>query len=56
MFGFPEQPDVVALTISTGFRRDDAIVMIETFRVIWRRESPLQAASRIRAIGFTILG
>jgi multidrug efflux pump len=48
---------LMALTISTGFVVDDAIVMIENIsRFIEEGESPLQAALKgSRQIGFTIL-
>src|SRR6202041_2591222 len=48
---------LMALTISTGFLVDDAIVMIENIsRYIEEGESPLQAALKgSRQIGFTIL-
>jgi multidrug efflux pump len=48
---------LMALTISTGFVVDDAIVMIENIsRLIEEGESPLQAALKgSRQIGFTIL-
>src|SRR5438876_391835 len=48
---------LMALTISTGFVVDDAIVMIENImRYIERGESPLQAALKgSEQIGFTIL-
>ena len=48
---------LMALTISTGFVVDDAIVMIENIaRYIEEGESPLQAALKgSRQIGFTIL-
>ena len=48
---------LMALTISTGFVVDDAIVMIENIvRHIERGETPLQAAlSGARQIGFTII-
>ena len=48
---------LMALTISTGFVVDDAIVMIENItRYIEEGESPLQAALKGSAqIGFTIL-
>src|SRR2546425_2311100 len=48
---------LMALTISTGFVVDDAIVMIENIsRYIEEGESPLQAALKgAKQIGFTIL-
>jgi len=48
---------LMALTISTGFVVDDAIVMIENvFRYIEQGEQPLQAALRgAEQIGFTII-
>src|SRR5262247_4003319 len=48
---------LMALTISTGFVVDDAVVMIENImRLIEDGESPLQAALKgSRQIGFTIL-
>jgi multidrug efflux pump len=48
---------MMALTISTGFVVDDAIVMIENIsRYIEERESPLEAALKgAEQIGFTIL-
>jgi hydrophobe/amphiphile efflux-1 (HAE1) family protein len=48
---------LMALTISTGFVVDDAIVMIENiFRYIEAGESPLQAALKgSRQIGFTVI-
>src|SRR6202022_4527690 len=48
---------LMALTISTGFVVDDAIVMIENIvRYIERGEKPLQAALKgAEQIGFTIL-
>ncbi|HEV2319841.1 MAG TPA: multidrug efflux RND transporter permease subunit [Verrucomicrobiae bacterium] len=48
---------LMALTISTGFVADDAIVMIENvFRFIEEGESPLQAALKgAGQIGFTIM-
>lgn len=48
---------LMALTISTGFVVDDAIVMIENIaRYIEEGESPLQAALKgSKQIGFTIL-
>ncbi|HYY29885.1 MAG TPA: efflux RND transporter permease subunit, partial [Chthoniobacterales bacterium] len=48
---------LMALTISTGFVVDDAIVMIENiFRHIEAGESPLQAALKgSRQIGFTVI-
>ena len=48
---------LMALTISTGFVVDDAIVMIENItRYIEEGESPLQAALKgAEQIGFTIL-
>src|SRR5205814_7279872 len=48
---------LMALTISTGFVVDDAIVMIENIvRYIEEGESPLQAALRgSEQIGFTIV-
>jgi len=48
---------LMALTISTGFVVDDAIVMIENiFRYIERGEKPLQAALKgAEQIGFTII-
>ena len=48
---------LMALTISTGFVVDDAIVMIENIsRFIEEGESPLQAALKgSEQIGFTIL-
>src|SRR5438045_9147490 len=47
----------MALTISTGFVVDDAIVMIENiFRYIEEGEKPLQAALKgAEQIGFTII-
>ena len=48
---------LMALTISTGFVVDDAIVMIENIDAIHRRqgESPLEAALKgSEQIGFTI--
>ena len=47
----------MALTISTGFVVDDAIVMIENIaRYIEEGETPLQAALKgARQIGFTIV-
>jgi len=48
---------LMALTISTGFVVDDAIVMIENIvRYIERGDSPLQAALKgSRQIGFTVI-
>ena len=48
---------LMALTISTGFVVDDAIVMIENiFRYIEQGEKPLQAALKgAEQIGFTII-
>jgi hydrophobe/amphiphile efflux-1 (HAE1) family protein len=48
---------LMALTISTGFVVDDAIVMIENiFRYIEAGESPLEAALKgSRQIGFTVI-
>jgi multidrug efflux pump len=48
---------LMALTISTGFVVDDAIVMIENiFRYIEQGEPPLQAALKgSRQIGFTVI-
>src|SRR5262249_22921466 len=48
---------LMALTISTGFVVDDAIVMVENVaRFIEQGESPLQAALKgAKQIGFTIL-
>src|SRR6201985_2327408 len=48
---------LMALTISTGFVVDDAIVMVENIsRYIEQGESPMQAALRgAEQIGFTIL-
>jgi multidrug efflux pump len=48
---------LMALTISTGFVVDDAIVMIENIaRYIEEGESPLQAALKgSEQIGFTII-
>jgi len=48
---------LMALTISTGFVVDDAIVMIENVsRYVEAGESPLQAALKgSRQIGFTII-
>ena len=48
---------LMALTISTGFVVDDAIVMIENIgRYVEQGESPLQAALKgAKQIGFTIL-
>src|SRR5437762_3052937 len=48
---------LMALTISTGFVVDDAIVMIENIaRYIEQGETPLQAALKgSQQIGFTIL-
>src|SRR6202012_2442921 len=48
---------LMALTISTGFVVDDAIVMIENiFRYIEQGEKPLQAALQgAEQIGFTII-
>ena len=48
---------LMALTISTGFVVDDAIVMIENiFRYLEQGETPLNAALKgARQIGFTII-
>jgi multidrug efflux pump len=46
----------MALTISTGFVVDDAIVMIENIAATSRRRSPLEAALKGSGqIGFTIV-
>ncbi|MCE0483479.1 MAG: efflux RND transporter permease subunit [Methylacidiphilales bacterium] len=58
MFGFSiNNLTLMALTISTGFVVDDAIVMIENiFRYIEMGESPMQAALKgAGQIGFTIV-
>src|SRR5881397_2986293 len=58
MFGFSlNNLTLMALTISTGFVVDDAIVMIENIsRYMEEGESPLRAALRgSEQIGFTIL-
>jgi multidrug efflux pump len=48
---------LMALTISTGFVVDDAIVMIENIaRYVEEGESPMQAALKgAKQIGFTII-
>ncbi|MEZ4284438.1 MAG: efflux RND transporter permease subunit [Nitrospira sp.] len=47
---------LMALTISTGFVVDDAIVMIRQYRAISSGESPFQAALKgSKQIAFTIL-
>jgi multidrug efflux pump subunit AcrB len=48
---------LMALTVSTGFVVDDAIVVIENIvRFIEKGESPLQAALKgARQIGFTVI-
>ena len=47
---------LMALTISTGFVVDDAIVMMRTSRAIWKWQKPLEAALKgSEQIGFTIV-
>ncbi len=53
----PRQPSLMALTISTGFVVDDAIVMIENIsRYIEAGDPPMEAALKgAEQIGFTIV-
>jgi multidrug efflux pump len=57
LFGYSlDNLSLMALTISTGFVVDDAIVVIENITRHWNGHAPMQAALKgAREVGFTVL-